>query len=65
MRSRSPEKLHQAARTCREMAAECVTDEAREAMLEIADSLDGEASATARPVREVPMFNWTSAAAND
>ena len=45
------------------MAAECVTDEAREALLEVADSLDGEATAkenlTQRRARDVPLFNWT------
>ena len=56
-------RLHQAARTCREMAVECVTDDAREALLNVADSLDGEANAKEnimhRRVRDVPMFNWT------
>ena len=60
---RPPGKLHQAAKTCREMAAECVTVEAREALLEIADSLDGEATAkercAGRRASNVPMFNWT------
>ena len=64
MKNRSPFKLHQAARTCREMAAECVTDEARETLLEVADGLDGEATAKEnlieRRTRPVPMFNWTS-----
>lgn len=63
MDGRSPAKLHQAAKSCREMAAECTTEEAREALLEIADSLDGEATAKEnlikRPVRNAPMFNWT------
>jgi len=63
MNRRSPLKLHRAAQTCREMASECVTEEAREALLEVADSLDGEATAKdsllQRPVRPVPMFNWT------
>jgi hypothetical protein len=58
--NRSPAKLHVAARACREMAAECVTEEAREAMLEIADSLDGEATAKlADRTRVVPIFDWT------
>lgn len=58
--NRSPAKLRMAARACREMAAECVTEEARQAMLEIADSLDGEATAKlADSVRPVPLFNWT------
>ena len=56
-------KLHMAAKTCREMASECVTEEAREALLEVADSLDGEATAkeniTQRVVRDAPIFNWT------
>ena len=60
---RSPYKLRQAARSCREMAGECATEEAREAMLEVADTLDGEASAKAnlsgRIARDAPMFNWT------
>ena len=38
-------KLHQAARSCRQMAVECVTEDAREALLEVADSLGGEAIA--------------------
>lgn len=57
-------KLHMAARTCREMAAECVTEEAREALLEVADSLDGEATAKenvmVRRVGDAPVFNWTN-----
>lgn len=52
-----------AARTCREMATECVTEEAREALLEVADSLEGEATTKenimARRVRDAPAFNWT------
>jgi len=63
MKNRSPQKLEQAARTCREMAAQCLTEEAREAMLEIADSLDGEATAKERHVREKPVFGWTSPSA--
>jgi hypothetical protein len=56
-------KLHQAAKSCRDMAAECVTEEAREALLEVADSLDGEATvkeqSIERLLRPVPMFSWT------
>lgn len=59
---RSPAKLHQAARACRAMAAECATNEARKALLEVADSLDGEAAAKEqsieRLVQPAPMFNW-------
>ena len=44
-------------------AAECFTEEAREALLEVADRLDGEASAkenlAQRRARAAPMFNWT------
>ena len=54
--------LHQAARTCRDMAAGCVTDEAREALLEVADELDKEATLKKLPeVRradDAPIFNW-------
>ena len=61
--NRSPMKLHQAAKSCRDMAAECVTEEAREALLEVADSLDGEATAKEQSIggraRPVPMFSWT------
>jgi hypothetical protein len=46
------------------MASECVTEEAKEALLEVADSLDGEATAKEnlieRRARPVPMFNWTT-----
>lgn len=63
MENRTPMKLHMAARTCREMAAECVTVEAREALLEVAASLDGEATVkeniVARRVRDAQAFNWT------
>ncbi|HET6943002.1 MAG TPA: hypothetical protein VFH89_12655 [Sphingomicrobium sp.] len=59
----SPIKLHQAAKSCRYMAAECVTEEAREALLEVAASLDGEATVKEQSIRRrarpVPMFNWT------
>lgn len=58
--NRSPYKLHQAARTCRDMAAECVTEEAREALLEVADSLDGEATDKEQQRKQdVPIFDWT------
>ena len=60
---RSPFKLHRAAQTCREMASDCITEDAREALLEVADSLDGEATAKEnlinRRARDVPAFNWT------
>jgi hypothetical protein len=61
--NRSPMKLHQAANSCREMAAECDTEEAREALLEVAASLDGEATGKEQSIRHrsrpVPMFSWT------
>ena len=61
--NRPPVKLHTAARTCREMAAECTTEEAREALLQVADSLDGEASAKkqsiGRRMGTDPVFYWT------
>ena len=42
------------------MAAECVTEEAREALLEVADSLDGEATAKQQQRKQdVPIFDWT------
>lgn len=53
---RSPMKLHKAARMCRDIAADCVTDGARDALLEAADSLDGEATAKERPAGERPLF---------
>jgi hypothetical protein len=63
MKSRSAMRLHQVARSCREMASECVTEEAREALLNVADSLDSEATAKEtlieRRAPNVPMFNWT------
>jgi len=44
------------------MAAECATNEARKALLEVADSLDGVAAAKEqsieRLVQPAPMFNW-------
>ena len=58
--NRTPYKLHQATTTCRDMAAECVTEEAREALLEVADSLDGEATANEQQRKQdVPIFDWT------
>lgn len=53
---RSPMKLHKAARMCRDIAAECVTDGARDALLEAADSLDGEATAKERLPGERSAF---------
>ena len=63
--NRSPMKLHEAARTCREMASECVTEDARDALLEVAESLDGEADEKERAIESrmvpKPMFDWPAA----
>ena len=44
------------------MADECVTDEAREALLDVAEGLDNEAAAkeqlVERRASEVPFFDW-------
>ena len=52
--------LTKSARLCREMAAECVTEEARKALLDAADSMDGGARREALSRRESPpLFRWT------
>lgn len=61
--NRSPRKLHQAARTCREMASECVTEEARNALLAVAQDLEVEASdkeqLAERRAPHTHLFSWT------
>jgi hypothetical protein len=61
--SRSPDQLHDAARICRDPAVGCVTQDARSALLEVADDLDREAGtkeqAEERRARDAPLFNWT------
>jgi hypothetical protein len=53
--------LSKSARLCREMAAECLTEEAREALLDAADSMDGGAERNDRPQRpDPPVFRWTA-----
>ena len=56
----SPVTLSKSAKLCREMAADCVTEEARKALLDAADSLDGGARQGV-PVRrsDPPLFRWT------
>ena len=48
---------------CRDLAAGCLTDEARSALLEVADDLDLEAGTKEqveeRHAREAPLFNWS------
>ena len=52
--------LSKSAKLCREMAAECVTEEARTALLDAADSMDGGARRDALSTREdPPIFRWT------
>lgn len=60
--TRTASELTEAAKLCRGMAATCATDEAREALLEVADSLEEEAGGMfVEPPsdRSAPMFNWT------
>ena len=52
--------LTKSAKLCREMAAECVTEEARKALLDAADSLDGGPRQDAQGRRsDPPLFRWT------
>jgi hypothetical protein len=52
--------LSKSAKLCREMATECVTDEARKALLDAADSMDGGARREALARRsDLPVFRWT------
>ena len=52
--------LSKSAKLCREMAADCVTDEARKALLDAADSLDGGARQEVQvPRSDRPLFHWT------
>ena len=52
--------LSKSAKLCREMAAECVTEEARKALLDAADSMDGGARREALSRRaDHSMFRWT------
>jgi hypothetical protein len=53
--------LSKSAKLCREMAAECVTEEARRALLDAADSMDGGPERTAQHRRpDPPIFRWTA-----
>jgi hypothetical protein len=58
---RTPVKPHQAAQAWREMASECVTDEAREALLEdpVWMAKQREGKPDEQPGQAVPLFNWT------
>jgi hypothetical protein len=43
------------------MAAECLTEEAREALLDAADNMDGGADRSDQPQRpDPPVFRWTA-----
>jgi hypothetical protein len=61
--SQSPDQLQEAARVCRDLAAGCLTEEARSAFLEVADGLAREAGINAQAEehreRHTPLFNWT------
>jgi hypothetical protein len=64
---RSATQLNEAARLCRGLAATCATDEAREALSEVADDLEAEAATRPQALSErttevaaAPLFKWTS-----
>jgi hypothetical protein len=63
---RSATQLNEAARLCRGLAATCATDEARDALIEVADDLEAEAATkpqapSDRTTQEAaaPLFKWT------
>ena len=62
---RSPAKLYQAAKNYRHMAAECLSQEARQTLLDEADELEVEAcnkdDLTARGVLLIPQFHRRAA----
>lgn len=63
--TRTTTSLHEGAKLLRGMAATCATDEARRALLEVAEDLDQEAERLgtnpSAPTRLTdPLFRWTT-----